>query len=202
MKLMKTKHGNLSKLQFILIAASLFVPTLAMAHVGVGPTTGLLRGFVHPMTGLDHVCAMVAVGLWASQMGGRAIWVVPLTFVTMMACGAAIGMAGLSGPIVERGIVISVLALGVLIAAAVRLPLVAGALLVGLFALFHGHAHGTEMPATASGLVYGAGFILATASLHACGIATGLILQKSDRGQLIRFAGMAIAVCGLYRCLA
>ncbi|MEO6054363.1 MAG: HupE/UreJ family protein, partial [Chthoniobacterales bacterium] len=142
-------------------ALCLLVPSLVHAHVGVGATNGFEHGFTHPLTGLDHICAMLAVGLWAAQMGGRAIWAVPLTFVSVMAVGGMLGMSGIALPFTEQGIILSVLTLGVLIAASARLPLVASMIIVGLFAIFHGHAHGAEMPETASGVLYAGGFILA-----------------------------------------
>jgi len=145
---------------------------------------------------------MVAVGLWAAQRGGRAIWLVPLAFVTVMAVGGLLGMAAISIPFVEPGIVASVLVLGVMVAAAVRLPLVASTMLVGLFALFHGHSHGAEMPETAAGLVYGLGFIVSTALVHLCGIGLGLAAKRFGTAQLVRYAGGAIAACGLYLCVA
>src|SRR5262249_40499247 len=156
----------------LLIAA---FPSLAHAHVGVGPASGLLNGLAHPTTGLDHICAMITVGLWAAQRGGRAIWMIPLAFVTVMAVGGALGMVAISPPFVEQGIVAWLLVLGLLVAAAVRLPLAASVILVGLFALFHGHAHGAEMPDTAAGLAYGLGFILATACLHTIGVGLGIL---------------------------
>lgn len=183
------------------MVAVLLAPALAQAHVGVGQTSGFMHGFTHPVTGLDHVAAMVAVGLWAAQRTGRAIWMVPLTFVAVMSLGGLLGMGGVSIPFVEPGIAASVLVLGVLIAAAVRLPLVASSLLVGLFAIFHGHAHGMEMPATSSGLVYGIGFVLATGLLHGCGIGLGLCAQKLSSPRAIRYAGGAIAAFGLYLCV-
>jgi urease accessory protein len=183
----------------LLGASLLLVPTLAHAHVGVGPAHGFVHGFAHPLAGFDHLCAMMAVGLWAAQRGGRALWVVPLSFLSVLAVGAALGMAGVGIPFVEPGIVASVLLLGVLVAAAIRLPLPASALLVGLFALFHGHAHGAEMPVTASGFAYGAGFIAASAMLHAIGIGLGLALQRLAGSTWVRATGGAIACFGLYR---
>ena len=183
------------------LALLLFLPSMAYAHAGIEPPIGFVQGAAHPVNGLDHICAMVAVGLWAAQRGGRAVWLVPVSFVTVMALGGLLGMAAISLPFVERGIIASVLILGVLIAAAVRLPLVASVIVVGLFALFHGHAHASEMPATASGLTYGLGFVLATALLHACGIGLGVLVQRLGRGQLIRYAGGAITACGVYLCL-
>jgi urease accessory protein len=173
-------------------------PATAHAHVGVGPVHDLLHGLEHPLTGLDHIGAMVAVGIWAAQRGGRAIWLVPLSFVSVMTLGGALGMAGVKVPFVEPGIVLSLIVLGVFIAAAVRLPLAASVAIVSLFALAHGYAHGAEIPAAASGLSYAAGFIIATACLHAVGIGFGLLTQRMHASQLVRFAGAAIAVCGLY----
>lgn len=182
--------------------AMLLVPSLAHAHIGVGQTSGLTHGLLHPITGLDHIAAMVAVGLWAAQHGGRAIWIVPLSFVAVMSAGSLIGTVGISIPFVETGIVASVLVLGLLIVLAVRLPLAASTLLVGLFALFHGHAHGAEIPEAVSGLAYGIGFVLATGLLHCCGIWLGLLAQKSAVPHLIRYAGGAAVALGVYLCFA
>lgn len=187
----------LSSAKFLSISA-LFFPSLAFFHLGVGQTNGFLNGFLHPFSGLDHVCAMMAVGLWAAQRGGRAIWAVPLTFVTVMTLGGILGMAGIALPFVDRGIVISVLILGILVAAAVRMPIVASSIVVGLFALLHGHAHGTEMPLTASGMAYGMGFVAATALLHASGIAVAMVAPKLGFNRVVRFTGAAIALCGIY----
>ncbi len=178
------------------LAALLIMPTLAHAHGGVGEASGFLRGAGHPLGGLDHICAMIAVGLWAAQMGGRSIWAVPLAFVSVMALGGAIGMMGINLPFIEQGIILSVIMLGVFIAAAIRLPLAASIIIVGLFAICHGHAHGVEMPGTVSGFAYGAGFVLATAFLHACGIGLGIGIQKLTTARVVRFAGAAVALCG------
>ena len=183
--------------------AVLFLPALAQAHPGLpGHTHGFASGLAHPLTGLDHILAMVAVGIWAAQRGGRSLWAVPLAFVSVMALGGMFGMMGGALPFEETGIAMSVLILGILIAASVRLPLPAGVLIVGLFALFHGCAHGAEMPATSSGLAYGMGFMLATAGLHLGGISLGLIARRHGSPQLVRYTGGAIAVCGIYLCLA
>jgi urease accessory protein len=183
------------------LLAVFLLPALAQAHPGVpGHTHGFVNGLAHPLTGLDHICAMVAVGLWAAQRGGRALWLVPAVFVSVMILGGALGLAAVPVPFVEPGIAASVLVLGVLIAAAVRLPLPASALLVGLFALFHGYAHGAEMPGSASGLAYGLGFVAATASLHLLGIGLGLLAQRFGSARLVRYAGAAIAACGIYLC--
>ena len=182
------------------MVALLLLPSFAYAHVGVGGASGFMHGLTHPTGGLDHVCAMLAVGLWAAQMGGRSVWAVPLTFVGVMALGGALPMLGISLPFVEPGIVLSVLLLGVLIAAAVRLPLLLSSSMVGLFALWHGHAHGAEMPELASGIGYALGFVLATALLHAIGIAFGLGMRRRER--VIHAAGAGIALCGVYLAVA
>jgi urease accessory protein len=172
-------------------------PALAQAHHLPGEANGFSSGFSHPLFGLDHVLAMVAVGLWAAQLGGRSRWMVPSAFVILMTVGGALGMTGVHVPMVETGILSSVLVLGILIAAAVRLPTVAGMALVGLFAIFHGHAHGTEIPAAASGFTYALGFVLATIALHACGIGLGMLAQKRMIAPALRFAGAAIAIAGV-----
>jgi urease accessory protein len=179
------------------------LPSLAQAHPGApGHTHGFSNGLLHPLTGLDHICAMVAVGLWAAQRGGRALWLVPLTFVSIMVVGGILGMGGVGIPYVEQGIAASVLVLGIFIAAAVRLPLAASMAIVGLFALFHGYAHGAEMPDSSSGFAYGIGFVVATASLHLSGIALGIAAQRFASAQLVRYLGGGIAACGVYLCFA
>ena len=200
----KTSYGrsfpliaSLLLLLLLLLLALCALPSLAFAHTGLGATHGFAHGFAHPLGGIDHLCAMIAVGLWATQLGGKAVWAVPTTFVVVMALGAALGMAGVQIPFVEKGIILSVLLLGVLVAAAVRLPVAAGALVVALFAVFHGHAHGSEMPASASGCAYGAGFVVATVILHAFGSGVGRLMQKLSTTQLTRIAGAGIALYGV-----
>ena len=173
-------------------------PRSAFAHTGVGPAHDLLHGLEHPLTGLDHILAMFAVGLWATQRGGRVLWLVPLTFVFVMTLGAVLGMSGVSIPFVEQGIVLSVIILGVFVAAAVRLPLPVSACIVGLFALAHGYAHGTEIPSSASGLSYALGFAAATVLLHTAGIGFGLAMQRVHSSQAVRLAGATIALGGLF----
>jgi urease accessory protein len=181
----------------------LLLPSLAQAHPGLpGHAHGFSHGLLHPLTGLDHICAMVAVGLWAAQRGGRALWLVPATFVSVMIIGGTLGMGKVGIPYVEQGIAASVLVLGILIAAAIRLPVTASMAIVGLFALFHGYAHGAEMPDTASGFAYGIGFIVATASLHLAGLGLGLTAKRFASAQSIRYVGGAIAACGVYFCFA
>ena len=175
-------------------------PAIASAHTGIGATTGFLHGFWHPIGGIDHVLAMVAVGLFAAQLGGRALWAVPATFVAVMATGGALGMAGVALPAVEVGIALSVLVLGLLVLAGRRWPLGLAMALVAVFAVFHGHAHGAEMPIDASGLSYGLGFMLATALLHLAGIGLGIGLGRlaaTEGGRLIQASGAAIALAGV-----
>ncbi len=182
--------------KFLLPLLALALPTLAQAHTGAGPIHGFLDGVNHPIHGLDHLLAMIAVGLWAAQMGGRAVWTVPTSFVALMALGGALGMAGFHLPMVETGILTSVLLLGLLITFAVRLPLWASASVVGFFALFHGFAHGAEMPETATTLLYASGFILATAGLHAIGLGLGVAMKKAPFAPTLRIAGGLVLIGG------
>ena len=149
-------------------------PTLAFAHTGVGHTAGFLHGFEHPIGGIDHVLAMVAVGVFAFVLGGRALWLVPLSFVGMMVVGFALGIAQVDVPFVELGIALSSVVIGAAAALGRPMPVALAMGLVGIFAIFHGHAHGAEMPDTAGGLTYALGFIVATALLHATGILAAL----------------------------
>jgi urease accessory protein len=177
------------------LAGVLLMPGLASAHIIPGSSHGLHDGFAHPFNGLDHLLAMFAVGLWASQSQGRAMWMIPLTFVSVMVLGGILGLTGAHLPGIEFGIALSVLVLGVLIATATRLQLGWGMGVAGLFALFHGYAHGAEMPAAVSALPFSVGFVLATLLLHGMGIAAGFYFTKQARG--IRFAGAAIALCSI-----
>jgi urease accessory protein len=171
-------------------------PSLAFAHAGIGDAHGVAHGFMHPLSGPDHILAMVAVGLFAAHpRGGRALWLVPLSFVAMMAFGGGLGMAGVELPYVEIGIGLSVVVLGIVVATGVHPPVAIAMALVGFFAIFHGHAHGAGMPETVSALAYGAGFILATGLLHATGIALGLLIGRERR--VTRFAGSAMALAGI-----
>jgi urease accessory protein len=165
-------------------------------HTGVGDATGFAHGFSHPFGGLDHVLTMLAVGLFAAQLGGRALWLVPLSFVTVMALGGAFG-AGAKLPLAEIGIGLSVIALGLAIALELGVPTVAAMGFVAFVALLHGHAHGTEMPETVSGLAYGAGFISATALLHATGIGLGTTIGRVGASRrVVQAGGGTIALAG------
>jgi urease accessory protein len=176
------------------LAASLVLaPSFAFAHPGLPHVHDLVTGFAHPIGGLDHVLAMVAVGLFAAQLGGRALWLVPASFVGTMVLAGLAGMAGFHLPLAEAGIALSVIALGAVVALRLAVPLAAAMALVGFFAIFHGYAHGVETPETASGVLYGLGFVAATAMLHGLGIAIGLAVSRPA----LRFAGGAAAAIGL-----
>jgi urease accessory protein len=192
--------ARLATIRTAAVLGAILLPTAAWAHPGHGEAVGLVQGFMHPVTGLDHVLAMIAVGLFAANLGGRALWAVPLSFVSVMALGGALGVAGIAVPFVEAGIAISVIVLGLAVALRWKAPVTAAMALVGLFALFHGHAHGAEMPVDAAGFEYGLGFILATALLHGAGLGLGLGFARFGRAmapRAIQFGGVAMAVAGL-----
>jgi len=171
----------------------------ALAHPGYG-TTGFVHGFAHPLGGLDHILAMVAVGLYAAMLGGRALWRVPATFVSVMAFGGVLGVAGYPLPYTEIGIAVSVIVPGLAVAFRISVPALAAMVLVGVFALFHGHAHGSEMPQDMSGYEYAAGFMLATALLHCAGIGLGLAAGRlAERGgwRVAQAAGGGMALAGV-----
>jgi urease accessory protein len=167
----------------------------ALAHVG-DHSTGLAGGLAHPFTGLDHILAMVAVGLWASQLERPACWILPVTFPAVMAIGAFLGTTGLVLPLVEPAIAASVLVLGAVIALALKPSLATSAVLIAQFALFHGYSHGVEAPTQGSVLAYDSGFIAATLALHAVGLAIGALANQAPVRYVARGAGAAIAVIG------
>lgn len=175
---------------------SLCVSGPAAAHTEVGVAGGLLSGFLHPLTGLDHLVAMVAVGLWGAQLGAPAIWVLPVCFPTVMAVGGLLGIAGVPMQSTELVIAASALVLGAVVATAMRMPLWAAAIVVGVFAVFHGYAHGLELPDAANPLAYGVGFVVATGLLHALGILIGLLTRWHTGARAVRVLGAAIAGLG------
>jgi urease accessory protein len=182
------------------LAAATLAPAVAFAHPGHGDQSGFVHGFMHPITGLDHILAMVTVGILAYQIGGRALWLVPTTFLAVMAAGGLLGVAGVSFYFVEPGIAASVVVLGAIVALALKPPVAVAMALVALFAVFHGYAHGVEAPLDGSAGTYGAGFMVATALLHAAGIAFGMLVGRiaEQRGQIgYRLAGSAVALAGL-----
>ena len=184
-----------------LVPAAMLVPmasTAALAHIIQGEAGGFGQGFEHPLTGADHFLAMFAVGIWGAQMGGRAVWALPVTFPLIMTVGGIAGMLGLPLPHVELGIALSILALGSAIAFGWR-PIEAVALiLIGVFAICHGYAHGVELPSAADPADYAVGFVLATGLIHLLGVGVGLALNKPLEGRLSRALGAVIALGGIY----
>ena len=202
---MPTRHSSTLR-RASLVASTLLLPTAAFAHPAIGPAAGFAYGFAHPIGGIDHVLAMIAVGLLAANLGGRALWALPLAFISLMVVGGALGMAAVPLPYVEIAIALSVAVIGAAVAAQRPWPVVAAAALVGIFALFHGHAHGTELAPTMSAGAFVAGFVLAAALLHLTGIALGLGVAKLGAkparlctqvgGGAIALAGVALLVAG------
>ncbi|MBV9954628.1 MAG: HupE/UreJ family protein [Pseudolabrys sp.] len=184
-------------IRLVALLLAVLAPNAAFAHVGHGATTSFEAGFAHPLGGLDHVAVMVAVGLWAALKGGRALWLWPAAFVAVMLVGGTLGMAQIALPLVEPAILASIVAIGLLVALAIDAPLRLGAAVVGVFALFHGHAHGTEITESISGLEYTAGFTTATALLHVIGLAFALSLTRAGLRLFIRAGGMACVAIGL-----
>lgn len=174
----------------------------ASAHVETGTATGLASGFLHPVTGLDHLVAMVAVGLWGAQLGSPAIWLLPITFPLVMTFGGLLGLAKVGLPFTEQAVALSAVVLGALILLRVRPPLWGAALVVAYFAIFHGYAHGTELPRAADPLAYGAGFVIATGLLHLCGIMVGTLIRWPVGEGIVRACGAAVGGVGCYFLLA
>jgi urease accessory protein len=171
--------------------------TEAWAHVASGQAGGFVSGLSHPISGWDHVLAMVAVGLWGAQLGAPAVWVLPVAFPMMMAVGGMLGLMAVPLPGVEMGIGLSAVILGALIVIEARLSLVAAVLIVAFFALFHGHAHGTELSPGENALLYSLGFVIATGALHGVGIGIGAIHRWRTGRLLLRVAGMIVLVGGI-----
>lgn len=179
----------------LLVLALAMAP--ARAHVQAGEVGGFFSGFRHPISGLDHVLAMVSVGLWGAQLGAPAMWLLPVVFPMVMAFGGFLGLAGVPLPGVEVAIALSAVLLGLAVAREARPPLAIAAALVGFFAIFHGHAHGTELPPGQSGILYSIGFVVATGLLHLTGIAIGLVHRWRWGRVAMRVAGGGVATAGL-----
>jgi urease accessory protein len=177
---------------------SLLTAPVFQAHPLMAQSVFWFAGFIHPFLGLDHLLAMLAVGLWAAQQGGSRLWQLPVAFLSMMLLGALLGQTGLSLPLVEAGIASSLLVLGLMLTFAIRLSIVPSMLMVGLFALFHGYAHGAEMPQTLALIGYALGFLLATSILHGLGIALGLAIRGVQSEKLLRLGGIAIGLTGAW----
>jgi urease accessory protein len=186
----------------IILLAFLIFPYLAHAHVGQGGG-GFLAGLGHPVLGFDHLLAMISVGILSAQMGGRAIWIIPTTFVLIMTLGALLGMKGIPLFSVEIGIALSVFSLGIALAAEKNLPTILAMGFVGLFAIFHGHAHGNEMPQLVEPALYALGFVTGTASLHLSGVFLGLSALRTTQGaSFLRYLGAGIAGVGFHLLIA
>ncbi len=191
-----------ARMAFVLVAlvygaVAAFGPDAALAHAEKEIGGGFISGLTHPVHGWDHVLAMVAVGLWGAFLGNPAIWILPVVFPLVMAFGAVLGILGVPIPAVELGIAASAVVLGLLILAAARLPLWIAAVIVGLFAIFHGFAHGEELPHAADAFAFGVGFVLATGLLHMAGIAFGLLVRWPAGTVAVRAAGGVISLAGL-----
>lgn len=180
----------------LLLTTSLLAPEIASAHSEGGIAGGFISGFVHPILGWDHVVAMVAVGMWGAFLGAPAIWLLPVVFPLVMAFGAALGVLGVPVPAIETGIAGSAVVLGLLILLAARLPLWLASVIVGVFAIFHGYAHGTELPDATNPFAYGVGFVIATGLLHLIGIAFGLLIRWPAGVYAVRAGGGVIALVG------
>lgn len=193
---------KLNKLRCLCMVAALgsaMISLPVLAHDSVLHTMNALQdGFLHPFTGLDHLLAMLAIGIWAAQQKQARAWLIPASFPLMMVAGGALALAGILLPGIEHGIAASVLVLGLLISFAVKLPAGAGVALVSVFAMAHGYAHGQEMPANESAILYGAGFVLATALIHAAGWFANNAAQKMLGSTLPRYAGLMMAVTGAF----
>ena len=176
----------------------LFGTTPAFAHITANMGGGIGAGFLHPLTGLDHMLAMVSVGIWGANLGAPAIWLLPITFPLIMAVGAVFGVAGVPLPGTEILIALSVLTLGAMVALARRVPLAVAMTIVGIFGFAHGHAHGAEMPDAADALSFTVGFVVATGMLHAAGIAIGVIGQWHSGARVLRVGGVLVALAGCY----
>ena len=188
-------------LDFVLFCVTMgvylvWVPS-AQAHIQQGQAIGFVTGLEHPWSGLDHVLAMIAVGIWGAQLGSPAIWILPVTFPMVMSLGAMMGLLGIPLPGIEIGIAVSAILLGAMVLGEVRPKLYIAAILVGFFAIFHGHAHGTELPAGQSGLLYSMGFVIATGVLHGIGILMGTIHRWPAGKLALRGAGAFIAAMGV-----
>ena len=185
-------------LTFCMVATTFLFPQSAWPHVGSSEASGFLNGLQHPISGLDHVIAMLAVGLWGAQLGKPAVWILPVVFPVMMAMGGNFGLLGIPLPGVEVGIAVSAVVLGLMVLAEAKLKIQVAIMVVAFFAIFHGHAHGTELPAGQSGMLYSIGFVVATGCLHAMGIAIGLIHRWKVGRLALRGAGSIVCAAGIY----
>jgi urease accessory protein len=195
---MKTNMKRWKRYAALGAALLALAPATALAHREAGQAAGFLAGLAHPISGLDHVLAMIAVGLWGAVLGPPAIWVLPVAFPVVMAFGGLMGLLGIPVPGVEIGIAISAIVLGAMVLVELRPSLWLAAAVVAFFAIFHGHAHGRELPEGTSALLYSLGFVMATGLLHAVGILLGVVHRWSAGRQAVRAAGGGVALAGLF----
>jgi urease accessory protein len=194
---MRTRQQAVARRMAVLVPVLLWTQ-VALAHPQQGEAKGFLTGFRHPISGLDHVLAMVAVGLWGAQLGSPAIWVLPVAFPMVMAFGGMLGLMGVPLRETEYGIAASAILLGAAVLFEVRPPHAIAAVLVAFFAIFHGHAHGTELPPGESGLLYSIGFVIATGCLHGVGIGIGVVHRWIWGQRILRFAGAFVMLAGIF----
>jgi len=187
----------MSKHIFLATAVWLLLGTFLWAHEDAGMAGGFISGLTHPLFGFDHVVAMIAVGLWGAFLGSPALWILPVVFPVVMAFGGALGVLGVEIPLVETGIAASAVVLGLMVALALRPKIAIAAVIVGAFAIFHGHAHGTELPEAASPLAYSIGFVISTGLLHLAGIGFGHFTRWPQGILAVRAGGGAIALVGV-----
>jgi urease accessory protein len=192
-----TFSKSASYLGLLYFVFAMLSPGRAFAHTQGGEALGFISGLLHPVSGLDHVLAMVAVGLWGAQLGTPAIWILPVTFPLVMAFGGMLGLMGVTLPGTEVCIALSAMALGFMVLREAQPNLVIAAFLVGFFAIFHGHAHGTELPPGANGMLYSIGFVIATGTLHAAGVAIGIVHHWPAGRLALRAAGALVSIAGV-----
>lgn len=200
---MRAKGGTAGRnrqaiLPLAFAAALASLPSNAWAHAQEDKASGFLTGFLHPISGWDHVLAMIAVGVWGAQLGAPAMWLLPVAFPMLMALGGTMGLLGIPLPGTELGIALSAIVLGAMVFAEARPPLWVAATVVAIFAVFHGHAHGTELPPGGDGLLYSAGFVVATGCLHGVGITIGLVHRWASGRLALRAAGAIVALAGVF----
>ena len=191
------QHAGAVRRALLMLFLSLY-PFTVFAHKRGGEAVGFASGFLHPISGLDHILAMVAVGMWGAQLGAPAVWVLPVVFPMVMALGGMMGLIGVRLPGIELCIALSALALGFAVCREARPKLWIAAIIVGVFAIAHGHAHGTELPIGASGVLYSIGFVIAPGLLHAIGIAIGLVHRWPAGRVALRVAGAVVAMGGAF----
>ena len=179
-------------------AMTAFMSSSAWAHIGAGETGGFTSGLHHPVSGLDHILAMVAVGLWGAQLGAPALWMLPVAFPMMMAVGGMLGLMGIPLPGAEVGIALSAIVLGIMVLAEARPKLAIALCIVAFFAIFHGHAHGTELPEGENGLLYSIGFVIATGCLHGVGIGIGCVHRWKPGQVALRATGAVVLAGGCF----